>query len=98
MKLPVRNSEFWEFSTGNVIAALTDAKGRQHIPYRDSKLTRILEDRYVLKYVVKFVVEGVAKYALKTGMLWSYRGCGKQCIKVLEGVAKNASKHATRAS
>eukprot|EP00941_MAST-03F_sp_MAST-3F-sp1_P001705 g1705.t1 len=29
---------------GNVIAALTDTKGRQHIPYRDSKLTRILED------------------------------------------------------
>ena len=29
---------------GNVIAALTDRKGRQHIPYRDSKLTRILED------------------------------------------------------
>lgn len=32
---------------GNVIAALTDPKGRNgrpHIPYRDSKLTRILED------------------------------------------------------
>jgi hypothetical protein len=29
---------------GNVIAALTDPKGRQHIPYRDSKLTRLLED------------------------------------------------------
>ena len=29
---------------GNVIAALTDVHGRQHIPYRDSKLTRILED------------------------------------------------------
>ena len=29
---------------GNVISALTDAKGRQHIPYRDSKLTRMLED------------------------------------------------------
>lgn len=29
---------------GNVISALTDTKGRQHIPYRDSKLTRILED------------------------------------------------------
>lgn len=29
---------------GNVIAALTDPSGRQHIPYRDSKLTRILED------------------------------------------------------
>ena len=28
---------------GNVIAALTDPKGRNHIPYRDSKLTRILE-------------------------------------------------------
>lgn len=32
---------------GNVIAALTDHRGRQHIPYRDSKLTRLLEDRYV---------------------------------------------------
>lgn len=30
---------------GNVIAALTDPVGRSHIPYRDSKLTRILEDR-----------------------------------------------------
>ena len=29
---------------GNVIAALTDLKARPHIPYRDSKLTRILED------------------------------------------------------
>lgn len=29
---------------GNVIAALTDSKGKSHIPYRDSKITRILED------------------------------------------------------
>jgi len=29
---------------GNVINALTDAKGGQHIPYRDSKLTRILQE------------------------------------------------------
>lgn len=29
---------------GNVIAALTDSKQRTHIPYRDSKLTRLLED------------------------------------------------------
>eukprot|EP01035_Chromulina_nebulosa_P016848 gene16848-22333_t len=29
---------------GNVIAALTEVNGRQHIPYRDSKLTRMLED------------------------------------------------------
>ena len=29
---------------GNVIAALTDKKARSHIPYRDSKLTRLLED------------------------------------------------------
>eukprot|EP00958_Prasinococcus_capsulatus_P009934 scaffold965_cov344-Prasinococcus_capsulatus_cf.AAC.2 len=29
---------------GNVIAALTDKKERRHIPYRDSKLTRLLED------------------------------------------------------
>lgn len=27
-----------------MIAALTDQKSRSHIPYRDSKLTRILED------------------------------------------------------
>ena len=32
---------------GNCICALTDPKRRQHIPYRDSKLTRILEDRSV---------------------------------------------------
>ena len=31
-------------SLGNVISALTDAKSRTHIPYRDSKLTRMLED------------------------------------------------------
>jgi kinesin family protein 3/17 len=29
---------------GGVISALTDMKPRQHIPYRDSKLTRMLED------------------------------------------------------
>eukprot|EP00330_Aristerostoma_sp_ATCC50986_P005625 CAMPEP_0114592784 /NCGR_PEP_ID=MMETSP0125-20121206/14525_1 /TAXON_ID=485358 ORGANISM="Aristerostoma sp., Strain ATCC 50986" /NCGR_SAMPLE_ID=MMETSP0125 /ASSEMBLY_ACC=CAM_ASM_000245 /LENGTH=223 /DNA_ID=CAMNT_0001791603 /DNA_START=637 /DNA_END=1308 /DNA_ORIENTATION=+ len=29
---------------GNVINALTDAKGQQHIPYRDSKLTRVLQE------------------------------------------------------
>ena len=29
---------------GNVINALTDSKGHQHIPYRDSKLTRILQE------------------------------------------------------
>jgi hypothetical protein len=29
---------------GNVIAALTDVKPRTHIPYRDSKLTRLLKD------------------------------------------------------
>ncbi|CAJ1388400.1 unnamed protein product, partial [Effrenium voratum] len=29
---------------GNVIAALTERKARSHVPYRDSKLTRLLED------------------------------------------------------
>ena len=29
---------------GNVIYALTDTKNRGHVPYRDSKLTRLLED------------------------------------------------------
>lgn len=28
---------------GRVVAALTDAKGAQHVPYRESKLTRILQ-------------------------------------------------------
>ena len=31
-------------SLGNVISALTDEKGKAHVPYRDSKLTRILQD------------------------------------------------------
>jgi kinesin family protein 5 len=31
-------------SLGNVINALTDSKSHQHIPYRDSKLTRILQE------------------------------------------------------
>ena len=29
---------------GNVISALTDPRGRPHVPYRDSKLTRLLTD------------------------------------------------------
>jgi hypothetical protein len=29
---------------GNVISALTDDKKALHVPYRDSKLTRILQD------------------------------------------------------
>jgi kinesin family protein 3/17 len=31
-------------SLGNVISALTETGNRLHIPYRDSKITRILED------------------------------------------------------
>src|SRR4051812_169648 len=43
---------------GNVISALTETKSvqqRSHIPYRDSKLTRLLEDRYApaQRWVVK---------------------------------------------
>lgn len=29
---------------GNVISALTERRARSHVPYRDSKLTRLLED------------------------------------------------------
>ncbi len=29
---------------GNVISALSDPKKRSHVPYRDSKLTRVLRD------------------------------------------------------
>ena len=32
------------FCLGNVINALTAKGGRQHVPYRDSKLTRLLQD------------------------------------------------------
>lgn len=36
----------WSLSQlGNVIYALTEKRTRTHIPYRDSKLTRLLEDR-----------------------------------------------------
>eukprot|EP00997_Jenningsia_sp_PLL12_P007726 NODE_43_length_3051_cov_51.273484_g39_i0.p1 GENE.NODE_43_length_3051_cov_51.273484_g39_i0~~NODE_43_length_3051_cov_51.273484_g39_i0.p1 ORF type:complete len:947 (+),score=311.90 NODE_43_length_3051_cov_51.273484_g39_i0:56-2896(+) len=35
----------WSLSAlGKVISALTDSHWRQHVPYRDSKITRILED------------------------------------------------------
>ena len=36
---------------GNVISALTDRKGRRHIPYRDSKLTRILQVRLATSHM-----------------------------------------------
>lgn len=35
---------------GNVISALVDGNGK-HIPYRDSKLTRLLQDRYEYVYL-----------------------------------------------
>ena len=39
------DAEYWvRPPAGNVIAALTDRRERSHIPYRDSKLTRLLED------------------------------------------------------
>ena len=38
---------------GNVIGALTEGAGRKHIPYRDSKLTRILQ---VITYLDKIVL------------------------------------------
>jgi kinesin family protein 5 len=31
---------------GNVIAALASGKSRQHVPYRDSKLTRLLKNSF----------------------------------------------------
>lgn len=42
--LQVFRSALGVHTTGNVIAALTDSHPRSHIPYRNSKLTRILED------------------------------------------------------
>jgi Kinesin motor domain len=55
---------------GNVIAALTDPKGRQHIPYRDSKLTRLLEVRVVCAVHEHSVFDSVCcftgNYALVT--------------------------------
>ena len=52
---------------GNVISALTDNKGRRHIPYRDSKLTRILQ------------VCDTAQQLLPVLLLWSQKQ-GNQCV------------------
>ncbi len=41
---------------GNVISALTDRKGRRHIPYRDSKLTRILQVRLATCHIHELLV------------------------------------------
>ncbi len=41
---------------GNVISALTDRKGRRHIPYRDSKLTRILQVRVASCHIQELLV------------------------------------------
>ena len=51
---------------GNVISALTDVKGRPHIPYRDSKLTRILEDSLggnCITTVIAMVAPALEAYA-----------------------------------
>jgi len=39
------NDGCWQLSLGNVISALGDEEKRGcHVPYRDSKLTRLLQD------------------------------------------------------
>ena len=69
---------------GNVIAALTDPKGRPHIPYRDSKLTRLLEDRYftftflILSYPFRFFV-----YILSRGGFNILSSLGGNCLTTM---------------
>ena len=46
---------------GNVISALTD-KTRGHIPYRDSKLTRILQVGICLKSLYTLFSQGTKKF------------------------------------
>lgn len=54
---------------GNVIGALTEGSGRKHIPYRDSKLTRILQVRGsgLLAHVVHTSAECHPKVPAKSG-------------------------------
>ena len=77
---------------GNVISALTDTKGRSHVPYRDSKLTRILEDRCAWRVWKHMCVCGccVREYAsAKTTR-------GEQANQLLAGSARQRHLRAHR--
>jgi kinesin family protein 3/17 len=39
---------------GNVISALVDGKGASYVPYRDSKLTRLLQGKILIYYFFDF--------------------------------------------
>lgn len=41
---------------GNVIGALTEGKSRKHVPYRDSKLTRILQASLLTLKLVSVII------------------------------------------
>ena len=48
---------------GNVINALTEAKSGGHVPYRDSKLTRILQESLGAKSIKNKVVQNAERSA-----------------------------------
>ena len=62
---------------GNVISALGDSKRRSvsHIPYRDSKITRLLKVHYLTQLALSLVMNSIAtspgEFGGNTGPLYS---------------------------
>ena len=76
---------------GNVISALTDRRGRGHIPYRDSKLTRFLEDslggncKTTMMCMVSPALDAFAE-SVSTLKFASRAKCIRNCAEVNEDV------------
>lgn len=77
---------------GNVISALGDEKKRKegaHVPYRDSKLTRLLQVHFYLYtsvvvslHLLSLYIKFVAVYYLSWHVMWIiYDSCDKYSIK-----------------
>jgi hypothetical protein len=64
---------------GNVINALTEGASRRHIPYRNSKLTRLLQDSLGGNSETLFIACELATFGKcwSLGVDWMWQGGGR---------------------